>query len=785
MTRQPALLTDAAIRAAFAERAARADSGDLVAAILAETATMPQRRPWAIRLGQGIGIRYPGRVATVLLLLALLAMGAIIALSVIRGDARSSGLLAYVRDGTIFLAEPDGTHELVAVAGRGAELGHPAWSPDGRLLAFQAPSGVFVLDPGTLASRLVTRGDLVGWSPDGTSIAAANAGEVTIVDVATGIPTLHLPTRDTVEGLAWSPDGRWLAGWTSTVLLRIDATTGETQPVASNGGAQRGAAGAPAWSPDSRRLAYLTPNDTDCSGISGTVVTVAGADGSGARDISGTGRQAFDPAWSPDGAWIAFAQTTCQNSAFGGNTTAQAAERDLVVVHPDGSDPHVVTSKVQSFAWAADSRSLLVAVPTARAGAGELWRVPADGGMATSLGLNVGTDAIAVRALPPGQDSAPLQPNPAASATPEPGGMTAAAPRKAVLADPSGTLTGVAGQWTVSDSTGNDCTHMAVLTFAGSLEDRGPVCATSTVTHADGTVEIIGQEADWAPDGSAYAVTNGDRVEIHRPDGRAVATSIPLGGNPAQLSWAPDGTLLAVDACPADSGRGCTGSGWTLLRGDATVVAQISGAPTWAASGHEILQVSGLQDYRATGPLTFAQLAIPNAVVSPDSERIAYESGGNAWVAAADGSDPEQLTDFAFGGVLGVTWSPDGRWVAFDQGSRIWVMDPNGRGRHYFDTGATAVFGVTWSPDSAWVQAELYTLDQRSVIVLLPVSGTKVVLLDDAIDAHWSPYGRYLLIGRWANGAVAGWDVANGDGSGRTPIAGSATFTAPEGWIPK
>ena len=630
----------------------------------------------------------------------------------------------------------------------------------------------------------MTRGDLVGCSPDGTLIAAANAGEITIVDVATGSPTLHVPTQDVLAGSVWSPDGRRLAGWASGVLLRVDATNGETQPVASNGGAQRGVSGSPAWSPDSLRIAYLTSSDTDCGGNAGAVVTVASADGTGARAISDTGRQAYDPAWSPDGAWIAYVRTICQNSAFGG-TADPAAERDLVVVHPDGSDPHVVTSTVQSFAWAADSRSLLVAVPTARAGASELWRVPTDGGMATSLGLNVGTDVVAVRALPPGQHGAPLQSNPAASATPEPSGMTAAPPRAAVAADPSGIWTGVAGQWTVTDSAGNVCTHMAVLTFAGSLEDRGPACATATVTRVDGTVEMIGQEAAWAPDGSAYAVTNGDRVEIHRPDGRAVATSIPLGGNPAQLSWAPDGTLLAVGACPADNGRGCLGSRWTLLRGEATVVAQIPGAPTWAASGHEILQVSGLQDYRAMGSLTFSQLAIPGAVVSPDGGRIAYESGGNAWVATADGSDPEQLTDFAFGGVVGVTWSPDGRWVAFSQGSRIWIVDRAGQQRRYFDAGPAAVFDVTWSPDSAWVQAQLYTLDQRSIIALVPVSGTKVVLLDDASEAHWSPYGRHLLIGGWANGATTGWDVANGDGSGRTPIAGSAAFTSVEGWIPR
>ncbi|MGD9560962.1 MAG: prolyl oligopeptidase family serine peptidase [Pyrinomonadaceae bacterium] len=49
---------------------------------------------------------------------------------------------------------------------------------------------------------------------------------------------------------------------------------------------------------------------------------------------------------------------------------------------------------------------------------------------------------------------------------------------------------------------------------------------------------------------------------------------------------------------------------------------------------------------------------------SPDSDHIAYVSGGQIWVMEDDGDDPKKITDLATGAGNPV-WSPDGKWIAF------------------------------------------------------------------------------------------------------------------------
>ena len=55
----------------------------------------------------------------------------------------------------------------------------------------------------------------------------------------------------------------------------------------------------PRWSPDGRRIAYLT----------GTQLWTMNADGTGAKRLAT--RPAAGPSWSPDGKWIAFASLSC------------------------------------------------------------------------------------------------------------------------------------------------------------------------------------------------------------------------------------------------------------------------------------------------------------------------------------------------------------------------------------------------------------------------------------------------------------------------------------------
>ena len=122
----------------------------------------------------------------------------------------------------------------------------------------------------------------------------------------------------------WSPDGRRLAFVTgqplSTALVVVEAATGERRELV------RGASPTwtPAWSPDGTRIAYTRESGS-------YDLAVVGADGSGDQLLFGGPTLDAAPAWSPDGSKIAFLHSTEVGPA-------------VHVISPDGGPAHRVSS---------------------------------------------------------------------------------------------------------------------------------------------------------------------------------------------------------------------------------------------------------------------------------------------------------------------------------------------------------------------------------------------------------------------------------------------------------
>jgi dipeptidyl aminopeptidase/acylaminoacyl peptidase len=273
--------------------------------------------------------RLPLRSLAIGFLIIALVLAAVVAVVASRRQTPAppfgraqTGLVAFERNGDIYVADPKNGTERAIVTGATYDM-TPVWSLDGTRLAFERRAKVLthtgsivVVDADGSDPRIVTSEPLIGissyaFSPDGQRILVTTGdGRTSLAYIATldGAPPRLLKTDLIIGEPSWRPEGHEIAfvgsrgfqadGQDATGVYAMDVTTGRVRPIREH--ADGFYQSAPRWSPDGRQLAFNEWVDSSELTVDAYIVT---GDGAPPRELPrpAGAKWQFLPRWSNDG----------------------------------------------------------------------------------------------------------------------------------------------------------------------------------------------------------------------------------------------------------------------------------------------------------------------------------------------------------------------------------------------------------------------------------------------------------------------------------------------------
>jgi hypothetical protein len=276
-------------------------------------------------------------------------------------DCAPAGPVAFVRNGDIYLMNTDGTG--LAQLTTGANSSEPAWSPDGRRIAFARSttrfSDLYMMDAdGSNVRRFAVDASSPAWSPDGSQLtyAALRDGGLKILVGSVdddSSPTITIGFDRGFNGLpAWSPDGKriaFVADWDAfDFAMEVYTVKPDGSDVRQLTSGFYGAVSGwptyttyrqPAWSPDGSQLAIVTCEEWQYYSCANSSLAVMATDGSGLRTIAATTGYAR-PVWISGGA-VAYSVTCRLDSCVPG----------VFVIPSEGGNAKLLIANAGSAVW--------------------------------------------------------------------------------------------------------------------------------------------------------------------------------------------------------------------------------------------------------------------------------------------------------------------------------------------------------------------------------------------------------------------------------------------------
>jgi TolB protein len=540
----------------------------------------------------------------------------------------------------------------------------PAWSPDGKKFAYLADDAFRTLN-------------IIYAYSNGPSVGG-------------GFPIGGEPGRD--RAFDWSPNGSQivfqLSKFESGGIVLLDVVENTTQPISAIGKS-------PTWSPDGKRIAFVSRSSTDKDEVS-----VMNADGSNVTLLTPNSNwdDVFELAWSPGGSKLLFVARQGENeqiyrvNADGSNLTPLSEDRGVVfrriawASSPVGPDA-AVTKPASALADNCNRFAFVSAkVDIANHAFGTLFVKNINGSDMFPLFFD---------SVPWSQDDG----FPSIVGSPD-GRLLAFGSGSFITVGNIETLDFVEIRNDAYPQIGEPAWSPDSRKIAFSFEKDGAMEIGVTDAAGGRITNLTRNPANdhkpaWSPDGRkiAFLSTRDGASDLYvmNADGSKVTRLTQNMFTQGFPAWSPNGSKIAFSDGNAIYEVNADGSGLnnlTFNSGNSAGRFLFTGSPVWSPDGLKIaFRADVLPFYGENIPKDGLQSLIvfsnPRGwyfSARNNEELLSNGRKAEIFVMNADGSNPLNLTNDSVDDDFPV-WSPDGSKILFETGrgmSQIYIMDADG-----------------------------------------------------------------------------------------------------------